>query len=89
MAGRKLPPELVQAVLGCLAAGMNPLRATVVSAGACGRLDRVAPGGVSRLAPRQAGTAARAAAAVVERSPTATPVYDLLTACLEHRFGSG
>jgi hypothetical protein len=31
--------------------------------------------------------ASRAADAIAERSPAARPLYDLLTACLEYRFG--
>jgi hypothetical protein len=45
---RRLSPERAAAVLGCLAAGMNPLqasRATGVSMVTCYKLDREASGG--------------------------------------------
>lgn len=68
MARRGLPPEKVAAVLGCLAAGMNPLRAsraTGVSVTACYKLDREARGGPWRLAAKRAGMEARAEARAV------------------------
>jgi hypothetical protein len=60
--GRKLPPERVEAVLGYLAAGLNPVQA--VRAAGVGRtvaydLDRRV-GGVSRLAAKRAAAARRA-----------------------------
>ena len=56
MAGRGLSAEKVRAVLECLAAGMNPLRAsraTGVSVTACYKLDREASGGPWRLAAKR------------------------------------
>jgi IS30 family transposase len=56
MVGRRVPQEKVQVLLGCLAAGMNPLaaaRAAGVSRGFAYELDR-GVSGVSRLAARRA-----------------------------------
>ena len=71
MGGRGLAPERVQAVLGYLAAGLNPLqaaRAAGVSKSSAYRLDRKVSG-VSRLAVKRAAAARRAAgrAARVQR----------------------
>jgi transposase, IS30 family len=57
MVGRRVPQEKVQVVLGCMAAGMNPLaaaRAAGVSRGFAYELDRRVSGGVSRLAAKRA-----------------------------------
>jgi hypothetical protein len=65
MGGRSVSPERLQVLLGCLAAGMNPLqasRAAGVSKSLAYELDREASGGASRLAARRAGMAARAEA---------------------------
>jgi len=62
--GRRVCPEKAQVLLECLAAGMNPLRASRaagVSPGFAYKLDRQVSG-QSRLAVRRAGTAARAQA---------------------------
>ena len=59
MAGRELSPERVQAVLGYLEAGLNPMRAARaagVSKSFVYRLD-VKVSGVSRLAPKRAAAA--------------------------------
>jgi transposase, IS30 family len=64
MGGRRVSPEKAQVLLECLAAGMNPLRASRaagVSPGFAYKLDRQVSG-QSRLAVRRAGTAARAQA---------------------------
>ena len=61
MAGRRLPPDKVRAVVGCLAVGMNPLqasRAAGVSAGFAYKLDREVSGGVSRQAVKREAAAA-------------------------------
>jgi IS30 family transposase len=74
VAGRGLPEERVRAVLECLAAGMNPLRAsraTGVSVTACYRLDREASGGPRRLAAKREGMAARAEARAAAASARA------------------
>jgi transposase, IS30 family len=63
VAGRGLPPERVRAVLGYLAAGLNPVqaaRAAGVSKTFAYDLDR-AVSGVSRLAAKRAAAARRAA----------------------------
>ena len=63
MAGRELSPERVQAVLGFLEAGLNPMqaaRAAGVSRNSAYRLD-LKVSGVSRLAVKRAAAAARAA----------------------------
>jgi transposase, IS30 family len=60
--GRGLPPERVQAVLGYLAAGLNPMRAARaagVSKSFAYRLD-LAVSGVSRLAAKREAAACRA-----------------------------
>lgn len=56
----------------------------------------VSPPGLRTLTTRPQATwraadaaTARAVAAIAERSPAARPFYNLLTACLEYRFGSG
>ncbi len=59
MAGRKLPAELAARGLECLAAGMNPSRATGVAKSSCYSLDRECSGGASRLAARAAGRPGR------------------------------
>ena len=64
MAGRGLPPERVQVVLGYLAAGLNPMRAARaagVSKSFAYRLDHKVSG-VSRLAVKRQAAARRAAA---------------------------
>lgn len=64
MAGRGVPPEKVQLVLGYLAAGLNPMRAAAaagVSKTFAYDLDRQVSG-VSRLAVRREAAARRAAA---------------------------
>ena len=84
MAGRGLPAEKVRAVLECLAAGMNPLRAsraTGVSVTACYKLDREASGGLRRLAAKREGMAVRAearAVAAASRAERERRVADLL-----------
>jgi len=81
-----LAPERVARVLECLAAGMNPLaaaRAAGVSKTLAYELDREASGGVSRLAARRAGMAARAearAAAAGRRAGRERAVLDALAA---------
>jgi IS30 family transposase len=62
VAGRKLPPERVQALVGYLAAGLNPMRAARaagVSKSFAYELDR-AVSGVSRLAVKRQAAAGRA-----------------------------
>ena len=56
----------------------------------------VSPPGLRTLTTRPQATwrvadaaTARAVAAIAGRSPAARPFYDLLTACLEYRFGNG
>jgi IS30 family transposase len=64
MGGRRVSPEKVQVLLGCLAAGMNPLRAARaagVSVDFAYRTDRGVSGGVSRLAAKREAAAGRAA----------------------------
>jgi hypothetical protein len=46
-------------------------------------------GGRDEICLLDGAATARAAAAIVERSPAARPFSDLLTACLEYRFGTG
>jgi transposase-like protein len=63
VAGRGLPPERVETVLGYLAAGLNPMqaaRAAGVSKNSAYRLD-LKVSGVSRLTAKRAAAAARAA----------------------------
>jgi transposase-like protein len=63
VAGRGLPPERVEAVLGYLAEGLNPMqaaRAAGVSKNSAYRLD-LKVSGVSRLTAKRAAAAARAA----------------------------
>jgi transposase, IS30 family len=84
--GRRVSAERLQVLLGCLAAGMNPLqasRAAGVSKSLAYELDREASGGVSRLGARRAGMAARAqarAAAAAWRAGRERAVLDALAA---------
>jgi IS30 family transposase len=60
-----LPADKVEAVLGCLAAGMNPsraARAAGISKSLAYVLDREVSGGAWRMAAKRAGAAARAEA---------------------------
>jgi IS30 family transposase len=83
--GRRVSPERVRVLLGCLAAGMNPLRASRaagVSKTFAYGLDRE-ESGESRLAARRAGMAARAAArsaAAAARAGRERAVLDALAA---------
>ena len=80
MARRGLPPERVQAVLGFLAAGLNPMqaaRAAGVSKSLVYRLD-VKVSGVSRLAAKRAAAARRAA----DQASAATRSADRVRALL-------
>ena len=79
MAGRGLPPERVEAVLGYLAAGLNPMqaaRAAGVSKNSAYRLD-LKVSGVSRLAVKRAA-AARHAAERAARAERVRVLVDLL-----------
>jgi hypothetical protein len=76
VAGRELSPERVEAVLGYLAAGLNPMqaaRAAGVSKNSAYRLD-LKVSGVSRLTAKRAAAAAGAA----ERAARAERVRVLL-----------
>ena len=80
MAGRGLPPERVEAVLGYLAAGLNPMqaaRAAGVSRNSAYRLD-LKMSGVSRLAAKRAAAAARAADQAAAAARAAEQVRALL-----------
>jgi len=77
--GRGLPPERVEAVLGYLAAGLNPMqaaRAAGVSKNSAYRLD-LKVSGVSRLTAKRAAAAARAAERA-ERAGRVRVLLDLL-----------
>jgi len=79
VAGRGLPPERVEAVLGYLAAGLNPMqaaRAAGVSKNSAYRLD-LKVSGVSRLAVKRAA-AARHAAERAARAERVRVLVDLL-----------
>jgi len=81
VAGRRLPPERVRAVLGYLAAGLNPMqaaRAAGVSKSSAYRLDYLV-GGVSRLAAKRSAAACRAADRAA-RARRARVLADLLAA---------
>jgi len=81
VAGRELSPERVQAVLGYLEAGLNPVqaaRAAGVSKSFVYRLD-VKVSGVSRLAARRAAAAGRAA----DQASAATRAADRVRALLD------
>jgi hypothetical protein len=83
--GRKLPPELVEAVLGYLAAGLNPIqaaRAAGVGRTVAYNLDRRVRG-VSRLDAKRDAAARRAAERAARQQAAAGRVRaltDLLTA---------
>jgi transposase, IS30 family len=78
--GRRLPPERVEAVLGHLAAGLNPMqaaRAAGVSRNSAYRLD-LKVSGVSRLAAKRQAAACRAAERAARRQVAAGRVRALL-----------
>jgi transposase, IS30 family len=89
VAGRGLPPERVRAVLGYLAAGLNPMqaaRAAGVSKSLVYRLDQKVSG-VSRLAAKRQAAARRAAQRAASPGRTVPPervraLLDLLAAGL-------